>query len=92
MAGIIYFLLIKTAIKEGMRKINVDTDGRMAVTGAILKVLEANPGEFDPRKYLGPARDAIKGFAKTGMIGFGSAGHARDVEKVTLEEMAKRYK
>jgi fructose-bisphosphate aldolase class II len=58
-----------------MRKINVDTDGRMAVTKAILEVFESKPGEFDPRKYLGPARDAIKNdFAMNAMIGFGSAG------------------
>ena len=83
---------LQQAIKEGVRKINVDTDGRVAITGKILEVLCEKPSEFDPRQYLGPAREATKGFVANAMIGFGSAGHARDVEKVTLEEMAKRYK
>lgn len=66
---------IQEAIKLGMRKINVDTDGRMAVTSTILKVFEEKPSEFDPRKYLGPARDSIKNdFAENAMIKFGSAG------------------
>lgn len=83
---------LQQAIKEGMRKINIDTDGRMAVTGTILEVLEKNYGEFDPRKYLGPARDSIKEkFVIGAMDGFGSSGHAKDVEVVSLEEMAKRY-
>lgn len=66
---------IKEAIGYGMRKINVDTDGRMAVTKEILHIFERNPDVFDPRKYLGPARDAIKNdFAMNAMTGFGSAG------------------
>ncbi|MEA2037559.1 MAG: ketose-bisphosphate aldolase [Nanoarchaeota archaeon] len=84
---------LQQAIQEGMRKINVDTDGRLAVTGTILDVFEANPSEFDPRKYLGPARDAIASFAKVGMIGFGSAGHATDIDQsITLKEMARQYR
>lgn len=84
---------LEQAIKEGMRKINIDTDGRMAITGTILRVLEEKYQEFDPRKYLGPARTAIKDeFATKAMISFGSAGHADDVEMITLEEMADVYK
>ena len=83
---------LKKAIGEGMRKINIDTDGRMAVTGTILQVLQKNYREFDPRKYLGPARSSIKNkFALNAMVSFGSVGHAKDVEKIGLEEMAKRY-
>jgi len=82
---------LSIAIRNGMRKINVDTDGRIAVTGAILDVLHSQPSEFDPRKYLGPARDAITAFVKERMEAFGTAGHAGDVEIVSLEEMARRY-
>ncbi len=69
---------LQKGIAEGMRKINVDTDGRLAVTGTILNVLEGSPAEFDPRKYLGPARDAVEGFAKNAMVGFGTPGHIYD--------------
>ena len=83
---------LQKGIKNGIRKINVDTDGRMAVTAAILGVMQENPKEFDPRKYLGPARDAVYGFAKNAMEGFGSPGHMKDVENISLDDMAKRYK
>jgi len=84
---------LQQAIKEGMVKINVDTDGRIAVTGTILSVLEKKPSEFDPRKYLGPARDeAIRGFVKDAMIAFGSAGQANKIEIVTLDQMARQYR
>jgi len=82
---------LRIAIGNGMRKINVDTDGRIAVTGAILDVFHSHPSEFDPRKYLGPARDAITAFVKERMETFGTAGHAGDVEIVSLEDMARRY-
>ena len=82
---------LQQAITEGMTKINVDTDGRMAVTGTILGVLEEKPGEFDPRKYLGPARDAVTDFARAAIVGFGSDARAGEVEVVSLVDMAKRY-
>ena len=50
---------IQRGIKHGVRKINIDTDNRMAMTGAIRKVFAENPGEFDPRKYLKPAMEAM---------------------------------
>ncbi len=83
---------LKKGIQNGVRKINVDTDGRLAVTAAILSVMQEKPSEFDPRKYLGPAREAVYEFAKNAMQGFGSVEHAGDVEIVSLEEMSKRYK
>ena len=49
---------IQRGIKNGVRKVNIDTDSRMAMTGQVRKVLAENPGEFDPRKYLKPAMDA----------------------------------
>ncbi|MCW5983011.1 MAG: fructose-bisphosphate aldolase class II [Bryobacteraceae bacterium] len=82
---------IQLGIRNGVRKINVDTDNRLAMTGAIRKVFADNPAEFDPRTYLKPARDAMKEVVKARMIAFGQAGHAADYEPLPLEEMAKRY-
>ncbi|MBC7333981.1 MAG: fructose-bisphosphate aldolase class II [Actinobacteria bacterium] len=81
---------IKEAIKLGVKKINVDTDGRLAMTGAIRKFLAENPSEFDPRTYFGAARQAVYEVVKQKMIDFGSAGHGSDYKPMTLEE-AKRF-
>ncbi len=82
---------IQRGIKHGVRKINVDTDNRMAITGAIRKVLAESPDKFDPRDYLKPARDAMKKVCMERMIQFGQAGNAAKIKPVTLEEMAERY-
>jgi fructose-bisphosphate aldolase class II len=68
---------IQRGIKHGVRKINVDTDNRMAMTGAIRKVLWESPDKFDPRDYLKPARDAMKQVCVDRMVAFGQAGHGR---------------
>jgi len=83
---------IQKGIQNGVRKINVDTDNRMAMTGAIRKVFATKPGEFDPRKYLGPSRDAMKEVCKARMIAFGQAGQAPKIKCITLEQMAALYK
>ncbi|MDD5622409.1 MAG: class II fructose-1,6-bisphosphate aldolase [Actinomycetota bacterium] len=83
---------IKEAIKRGIRKINVDTDGRLAMTGAIRKYLSEHPDAFDPRSYFGAAREAVYQIVKEKMIDFGTAGHAGDYEPMTLEEMKAVYK
>ena len=67
---------IQKGIKHGVRKINVDTDNRMAMTGAVRKALKENPSKFDPRDYLKPARAAMKELCKARMISFGQAGNA----------------
>jgi fructose-bisphosphate aldolase class II len=67
---------IQQGIRHGVRKINVDTDARLAMTGAIRKVLFEDPSEFDPRKYLTPARDAMKAVYAERMTQFGQAGKA----------------
>jgi fructose-bisphosphate aldolase class II len=67
---------IQRGIKHGVRKINVDTDNRMAITGAIRKVLWETPEKFDPRDYLKPAREAMKKVCIARMTAFGQAGHA----------------
>ena len=83
---------IQLGIQHGVRKINVDTDCRMAITGAIRKVLAETPELFDPREYLKPAREAMKKVCVARMVSFGQAGHASKIKPVTLEEMARRYK
>ncbi len=82
---------IQLGIRHGVRKINVDTDNRLAITGAIRKVFTEKPEEFDPRSYLTPARAAMKEVVKQRMIQFGQAGHASDYEPIPLEAMAERY-
>ncbi|MDO9464119.1 MAG: ketose-bisphosphate aldolase [bacterium] len=83
--------MIQKAIKLGVRKINIDTDGRLACTGAIRKYFSEHPEVFDQRKYLGEAREAIKKWVKSKMIDFGSSGHATDYEPKTLEDMKNLY-
>ncbi len=82
---------IQRGIRHGVRKINVDTDNRLAMTGAIRKVLAENPGAFDPRDYLKPARAAMVQVVKERMVAFGQAGWAGKVPVVTLAEMTRRY-
>ena len=66
---------LRGAAKSAVAKINVDTDGRLAFTAGIRKVFGTNPKEFDPRKYLGPAREEMKAYYKTKMVTvFGSEG------------------
>jgi fructose-bisphosphate aldolase class II len=82
---------IQRGIKHGVRKINVDTDNRLAITGAIRKVFAEKPEKFDPRDYLKPAREAMAAVVKARMIAFGQAGWADKVPDVTLAQMAKKY-
>ncbi len=83
---------IQRGIKNGVRKINIDTDNRMAMTGQIRKVLAEHPGEFDPRKYLKPAMEAMTKICKARLEAFNTAGQASKIKRiVTVAEMAKRY-
>jgi len=82
---------IKEAIKRGIKKINVDTDGRLAITGAIRKYLSDHPDAFDPRTYFGEAREAVYRTVKGKMEDFSTAGHAGDYSFMTLEDMKKIY-
>ena len=82
---------IQRGIKHGVRKINIDTDNRMAMTGAIRKVFSENPGEFDPRKYLKPAMEAMRKVVEQRFHEFGTAGHASKIRPLPLSAMAKRY-
>jgi len=82
---------IQRGIKHGVRKINVDTDNRLAITGAIRKVFTETPEKFDPRDYLKPAREAMKKVCVERMVAFGQAGNAGKVKCITLEQMAAKY-
>lgn len=75
---------IQRGIKSGVRKINVDTDNRLAMTGAIRKVLAENPSKFDPRDYLKPAREAMKQVCVDRMVAFGQAGNASKLGAATV--------
>ncbi|MBE7541205.1 MAG: fructose-bisphosphate aldolase class II [Bryobacteraceae bacterium] len=83
---------IQLGIRNGVRKVNVDTDNRLAITGAIRKVFIESPEKFDPRDYMKPAREAMKKVVAERMVQFGQAGHAGDYEPIPLEVMAEKYK
>lgn len=82
---------IQRGIQAGVRKINVDTDNRLAMTAAIREHLYSDPAQFDIRYYLKPARAAMQKVCEERMQQFGQAGHADDVPKTSLETMAKDY-
>jgi fructose-bisphosphate aldolase class II len=83
---------IQEGIKHGVRKINIDTDIRLAMTGAIRRFLHENPSKFDPREFLKPAREAAKQVCKARFLSFGCEGQAGKIKAVPLEKMAERYK
>jgi fructose-bisphosphate aldolase class II len=82
---------IQRGIRHGVRKVNIDTDNRMAITGAIRKVLAEKPGEFDPRAYLKPAKEAMKKLCKERYQQFGCEGQASRIRPLSTAHMAKRY-
>ncbi len=82
---------IQKGIKHGVRKINVDTDNRLAMTGAVRKVLMESPDKFDPRDWMKPARAAMKQVCVARMEAFGQAGNAGKIPQVSLEEQARQY-
>ena len=82
---------IQRGIKHGVRKVNIDTDNRMAMTGAIRKVFAENLNEFDRRKYLVPAIAAMKKLCIERFEAFGTAGHAGKLKPLSLDAMARRY-
>jgi fructose-bisphosphate aldolase class II len=82
---------IVEGIKYGVRKVNIDTDLRMASTGAIRQHLHENASNFDPRKFYKAAEDAMMGICIARFEAFGSAGHASKIKALGLEEMQARY-
>ena len=82
---------IQEAIKHGVRKINIDTDVRLAMTAAIRKYFVENPDKFDPRDYLKPAREAAKKICRQRYVEFGCEGQAPKIKAQTLVQVAQRY-
>ena len=82
---------IVRGIKHGVRKVNIDTDCRMAMTGQFRKIAQQNPAEFDPRKFLKPAMDAMRDLCRERFEAFGTAGNASKIKVVPMDEMAKLY-
>ena len=82
---------IVRGIRHGVRKVNIDTDLRLAATAEIRKVLFKNKGEFDPRKYLKPAIAGMQKVCEERFQQFGTAGNASNIKLIPLAEMAKRY-
>ena len=82
---------IQEAIKFGVRKINIDTDIRLAMTAAIRRFFAENPGKFDPREYLKPARDAAQAICKQRYLQFGCQGQGSKIKGLPLAAVAQRY-
>ncbi|RAU18812.1 fructose-bisphosphate aldolase class II [Nitrincola tibetensis] len=82
---------IVQGIKHGVRKVNIDTDLRLASTGAVRRFLAQHPSEFDPRKYLKETMTAMRDVCIARYEAFGTAGHASKITPISLEDMADRY-
>ena len=82
---------IQEGIKNGVRKINIDTDIRLAMTAAVRRYLFENPEKFDPRDFLKPAREAAKQICKARFISFGCEGQALRIKPLPLEKMVEKY-
>ena len=82
---------IQEAIKYGVRKINIDTDIRMAMTGAVRKFMTENPDKFDMREWMKPAREAAKQVCKQRYLEFGCEGQGAKIKGVPLSVMAQKY-
>jgi len=82
---------IQRGIRHGVRKVNIDTDIRLAMTGAMRQAFARDPGEFDPRKALIAAKKAARLLCKARFEAFGCAGQAQRIQPLALEMMARRY-
>lgn len=82
---------IERGIRHGVRKVNIDTDCRMAMSGQFRRIAKENPAEFDPRKFLKPAMDAMRDLCRDRFERFGTAGNASRIKVIGLDEMAQRY-
>src|SRR5689334_22030829 len=83
---------IARGIKHGVRKVNIDTDCRLAMTAIFRKVAVQAKNEFDPRKFLKPAMDALQSLCRERFEQFGTAGNANRLKPIPLPEMARRYR
>ena len=83
---------IVTGIEHGVRKVNIDTDIRLAMSGATRRYLAEKPSDFDPRKFLAEAQKAAREICKARYEAFGAAGQAAKIKPIPLEKMAERYR
>src|SRR5450830_656705 len=83
---------IQEGIKHGVRKVNIDTDIRLAMTAAVRKYMFQNPSKFDPRDFLKPARLAAEEVVKARFLSFGCEGRAGKIKPIALEKVAEKYK
>ena len=82
---------IVEGIKHGVRKVNIDTDLRLASTGAIRQFMTEHPAEFDPRKYLAKTVEAMRQICIDRYLAFGCEGQASKIQPISLEKMANKY-
>lgn len=82
---------IERGIRHGVRKVNIDTDCRMAMTGQFRKLAQEKPEEFDPRKFLIPATKAMEDLCRDRFERFGTAGNASKIKPIHMDDMARRY-
>jgi fructose-bisphosphate aldolase class II len=82
---------IEKGIRMGVRKVNIDTDCRMAMTAQFRKIATEKPDEFDPRKFLIPAMTELETLCRDRFERFGTAGHADGIKAISMDDMAKRY-
>ena len=82
---------IVRGIQHGVRKVNIDTDCRMAMTSEFRRIATTKPAEFDPRKFLKPAMESMQALCQSRFEAFGTAGNASKIKPIPLDDMAKRY-
>jgi fructose-bisphosphate aldolase class II len=82
---------IVRGIKHGVRKVNIDTDCRLAMTSEFRRIAQTNPSEFDPRKFLKPAMDKMRELCQRRFEQFGTAGNASKIKPLPMSQMARRY-
>ena len=82
---------IVEGIKHGVRKVNIDTDLRLASTGAMRRHMATHPSEFDPRKFFAETVKAMRDVCIARYEAFGTAGHASSIKPINLETMFQRY-
>jgi fructose-bisphosphate aldolase class II len=82
---------IQEGIRHGVRKVNIDTDIRLVMTGAMRRLMGQKPEEFDPRKFFAAASKAVRDICRERFEAFGSAGHAAHIRPLPLDRMTDRY-
>jgi fructose-bisphosphate aldolase, class II len=83
--------MIVHGIRHGVRKVNIDTDLRLAAVAEIRRVATQERSEVDPRKFFGPVKDAMSRICRERFEAFGTAGHASRIRVIPTGDMAKRY-